>query len=182
MPEPYEVWPRVPESMPGNTPPPYAHRTPPDCAGALTRALLGILETRTAALFSLPPVLTPRSLRDVRAAITEAITVGAPAYNEGNVRGCDIGYWTALQTLLAAPPEGTILGYARVHARLRALGEAEPTAGPLDERGCDDFAWALRRCFDGILAVRGSSSMPDAVPAAPAAALVSAIAPTEADA
>lgn len=148
---------------------------------ALAASPLGIYESRATALFSLPPLQSVRTLRDVRGTITDAIAHGAPAYNDGNVRGCGILYWTTLQTLLAAPTETTLLGYARIRARLRPLGEAEPPASSLDDRGIDDFAWSLRRCFDAILDERGVESQPKAVVAAPRGVFISPNAPTEAD-
>ncbi len=76
-------------------------------------------------------------------AISGAIRVGAPAYNEGNVSRCYDVYADAARALIAS--RGDCPG---VQAALRAgLVRAES----LDD--VDEQAWAMRDAFDGLLSV-----------------------------
>lgn len=111
------------------------------------------LQLRSAALLDLPDVLTVATIGDVQHTLTAAINVGAPRYNTGDVRGCCVVYWSTALALQAATALRGFPGYARIQGQLRAITDADVSPLPLDTRGVDDLAWALRRAFDAILAM-----------------------------
>jgi hypothetical protein len=122
---------------------------------ALASSRLTGLQIRAATLLDLPEVLVLGSLAEIQDALRAAITVGAPRYNAGNVRGCCTVYWATAQTLLAATAIRGFSGYARAMALLRAASESAIPGAALDEQGVDDLAWALRRAFDDTLRLSG---------------------------
>lgn len=120
---------------------------------ALAPSRLSALQLRSAALLDLPDVLTVGGITDVQAMLSAAINVGAPRYNDGDIRGCCVVYWSTAQTVLAAPALRGSPGHARALGQLRAVTDAAVPPLPLDRQGIDDLAWALRRAFDAILAM-----------------------------
>ncbi len=82
----------------------------------------------------------------VRCTLSAAVSLGAPAYNSGDVRGCYEVYDCAARLVLAeSRAERTAGALALLQ---RALDEAATLP---DER---DSAWALRAAFDEIRAMR----------------------------
>jgi hypothetical protein len=122
---------------------------------ALAPQLLGQLQTRAAALFDLPDITQIASLAEVHQAIVSAISVGAPRYNSGDIRGCCTMYWATGQALLCAQAVRGFPGYARVLAPIRQVYETEVPTHPLDRPAADAYAWALRHAFDAALQVSG---------------------------
>jgi hypothetical protein len=95
------------------------------------------------------------ALEDLHEAIANAISVGAPRYNAGDIAGCCTMYWATIQAMIFAPVRRGFAGYARAMAQLKAVAETEPPPAPLDSRGVDMFAWDLRHAFDAALRVTG---------------------------
>ena len=120
---------------------------------ALAPSRMGELQLRTAALLDLPDLLTIASMDDIHATIGGAISIGAPRYNAGDVRGCCVIYWTSAQSLVAAPVTRGFPGYARALGQLRAALDTPPPLMPFGSEGVDGLAWALRHAFDAILAM-----------------------------
>lgn len=121
---------------------------------ALAPSRMGELQIRAAALLDLPDLLAVASPEAIADAIAAAITIGAPRYNAGDVRGCCIVYWATAQTLVAAPATRGFPGHARALGHLRAALEMPPPAMPFGADGVDALAWALRDAFDAILAMK----------------------------
>ena len=122
---------------------------------ALALDRLGELQLRAAALLELPAIVSVDSFEQITAAIANAINSGAPRYNAGDIRGCCVVYWSAIQTLVAAPATRGFPNYARTLGQLRAVADLEPPPYPLDDAGVDDYAWALRHALDAVLTVQG---------------------------
>ena len=83
------------------------------------------------------------SLRTIAARIEAAISVGAPAYNEGNHEGCYRAYAAAAVAIDhelkdCAQPRDALLAGVRKADKLVSF---------------DDKAWAMRDAFDGVLDV-----------------------------
>lgn len=78
-----------------------------------------------------------------RTAISQAIAVGAPAYNRGDVRGCAEVYQETAR--------GMIDSRLDIPASLRDRLKSEVDDGITDTTDYNDKAWALRRVFDSIL-------------------------------
>ncbi len=107
---------------------------------------------RIETLLFLPMVAQITTLDQVESAITEAIQFGAPAYNDGDVRGCATCYWATAFGLLQAPTPRGVAGLARVLRPLRSpVEETGPSLGD-DARAIDDFAWRMRQALDASLA------------------------------
>jgi len=83
----------------------------------------------------------------MRGVLTAAIARGAPTYNSGNVAGCYEIYRATAQQLLES---GAAQGVVR-----ETLREAMMTAGRSAD--ADKAAWAMRRAFDSILAMKPST-------------------------
>lgn len=120
---------------------------------ALAPSRMSALQIRANALLDLPDVLSVGGIADVHSVLNAAITVGAPRYNAGDVRGCCTAYWSTALTLVGTTPMRGFPGYARALGQLRAIVEAEVPPLPLDKQGIDELAWTLRRAFDSILAM-----------------------------
>jgi hypothetical protein len=106
---------------------------------------------RLAAVLALPPLETLLAAEQIRDIINGAIMLGAPAYNEGDARGCGIIYWATALTLVDAP---TLRGFAGMTRALRPLRQAvEEQIPPLlgDARAIGDFAWRMRHALDAAL-------------------------------
>ncbi|HUY76031.1 MAG TPA: hypothetical protein VMV29_04630 [Ktedonobacterales bacterium] len=128
------------------------HRLSIDALGATPAEQL---EARVRCLLDLQELSGVEALEDLHDAIANAIAVGAPRYNAGDIRGCCTMYWTTIQAMIFAPVRRGFAGYARTMAQLKAVVEADPPPAPLDSRGVDTFAWDLRYAFDAALRVTG---------------------------
>jgi len=128
------------------------HRLSVDALGA---APAEQLEARVRCLLDLQELSGVEALEDLHIAIANAISVGAPRYNAGDIRGCCTMYWTTIQAMIFAPVRRGFAGYARAMAQLKAVIEIDPPPAPLDSRGVDTFAWDLRHAFDAALRVTG---------------------------
>lgn len=118
---------------------------------ALAPSRIGELQVRTAALLDLPDITSVSSFAQVQDVIAAAINIGAPRYNDGDIRGCAVVYWSTMQSLVAAPAVRGFSGHARSMAQLRAALDQPPPPYPLEAAGTDDFAWMLRRAFDATV-------------------------------
>ena len=78
-----------------------------------------------------------------RAAISQAIAVGAPAYNRGDIRGCAELYQDAAARMIDSGLD--------IPASLRDRLKTEVDDLITDTTDYNDKAWALRRVFDSIL-------------------------------
>lgn len=119
---------------------------------ALAPNRLGELELRAATLLDLPGIVTVDSFEKITEVVANAINAGAPRYNAGDILGCCVVYWGTIQTLVAAPATRGFPNYARAMGQLRAVADLEPPPYLLDAAGVDEYAWALRRAFDAVLA------------------------------
>ncbi len=113
------------------------------------------LQARVRCLLDLQELSGIEALEDLHNAIATAISVGAPRYNAGDIRGCCTMYWTTMQAMVSAPVRRGFAGYARAMAQLKAVAEVEPPLAPLDSQGVDSFAWELRHAFEAALQVTG---------------------------
>jgi serine protease Do len=92
---------------------------------------------------SLLDAMTPRDVEALARPLVEAIQEGAPAYNRGDATLCWAVYARAAAALAESP---------RVPTPVRdTLAESLDRARALTDD--DARAWALRDCFDGLLAV-----------------------------
>lgn len=121
---------------------------------ALAPTRLGELELRAAVLLDLPAVVAVESFEQITAAIADAINIGAPRYNAGDIHGCCVVYWGTIQTLVAAPATRGFPNYARALGQLRAVADLEPPPYLLDDAGVDAYAWALRQAFDSVMGLQ----------------------------
>jgi hypothetical protein len=129
-----------------------AQRLPID---ALSPARLDQLATRVAAILDIPEVSTLGSMDEMRQIISAAISVGAPRYNAGDIRGCCRMYWTTMYTLVIAPAFRGFPGYAVAMGYLRDVIERATPPMALEMASVDDYAWTLRRAFDAALQTPG---------------------------
>ena len=86
---------------------------------------------------------TAPNLEQVKQQISRAISVGAPAYNAGDIKGCADTYAATAQTILS----GILPDQLRINLD-KCLKEMNDDAGNMND---DARAWALRRQFDAIL-------------------------------
>ncbi len=119
-------------------------------AGSRPLATLGRLRSRTSRQRQVPhhplSLLEGCATDDIEAvavAIMQAIQLGAPAYNQGDIEGCYRLYSLTTERILREH-----LDCPGVHAALR---EGQQRCTQLDTS--DDRAWALRDTFDGLLHV-----------------------------
>lgn len=110
---------------------------------------------RFSALRDLPEVNALSSLDDIHTVIRDAINIGAPRYNAGDIIGCCTVYWATMMALVSAPVFRGFPGHARAMAPLREIVERAPSPQPMLSQGIDDFAWLQRRAFDAVLALQG---------------------------
>lgn len=83
-----------------------------------------------------------RRLEEAKRRIAEAISIGAPAYNAGDVAGCARTYEKTAIDVVSLLPRG---GDGDLRASLEAaIGAVDVANDP------DDAAWTLRRRFDAI--------------------------------
>ncbi len=111
----------------------------------------GVPSVRVRAILALPDVTEIDVPETVGRAISAAIAVGAPTYNDGDTRGCGIIYWATALALTLAPVTRGFNGQARAIRTLRNAVE-EPFA-PIGNNApaLDDFAWRMRRALDATL-------------------------------
>ena len=89
-----------------------------------------------------PSTKAAPNLEHLKQQISRAISVGAPAYNAGDIKGCADAYAATAQAILGDLPD-------QLRTNLdKCLEEMNGDAGNLDD---DAKAWALRRQFDAIL-------------------------------
>jgi hypothetical protein len=122
---------------------------------ALHGARIDQLATRVGAILDIPEVTTLGSMDEMRRVISGAISIGAPRYNAGDIRGCCRVYWATMYTLVVAPAFRGFAGYERAIGYLRSVIERQEPMAPLDAQSIDDYAWTLRRAFDAALQTPG---------------------------
>lgn len=83
------------------------------------------------------------SVESIATSLMEAIQVGAPAYNEGDIEGCYRLYAHTAEQIIAERPD--------CPGAQRALREGLHRCEQLES--VDDKAWAMRDTFDGLLGV-----------------------------
>jgi hypothetical protein len=91
-------------------------------------------------------------LAEIRAWISFAISLGAPAYNQGDQRGCYEVY-AAVARLLVRAVNGADDARGRLEVALRRCAASN---------NVDEQAWTMRRAFDAVLAppaVEGTDEM-----------------------
>lgn len=108
---------------------------------------------RLLSIADMPEVTGFGALQDIYTLIGAAISVGAPRYNSGDVRGCAALYWMTAQLIAEAPATRGIPGYARAIAQIKPIIEREPPAGPLTPAAIDAYAWELRHALDAVARV-----------------------------
>jgi hypothetical protein len=113
------------------------------------------LATRVGAILDIPEVTALGSMDEMRRVISAAISIGAPRYNAGDIRGCCRVYWAAMYTLVVAPAFRGFPGYERAIAYLSKVIERQPPMAALDAQSIDDYAWTLRQAFDAALQTPG---------------------------
>ena len=97
-------------------------------------------------ILELPEVVTINSVSDMQTVIEEAISLGAPRYNRGDIAGCARLYLATALALVHAQINRGFPGQARaVDTLKKGLAEAQVLTS-VDER-----AWALRHAFDRVL-------------------------------
>ena len=82
------------------------------------------------------------NLEQIKQQISRAISVGAPAYNAGDIKGCADTYAATAQTILGALPDQLRINLDK------CLVDIHGDAGNIND---DARAWALRKQFDAIL-------------------------------
>lgn len=100
-----------------------------------------------------PEVTGFGSLQDIYSLIGLAISVGAPRYNSGDIRGCAALYWTTTRLIIDAPATRGIPGYAKAIAQLRPAADTEPPSGAYTPAAIDALAWELRHALDAVARV-----------------------------
>ncbi len=107
---------------------------------------LAELQERLLTVLLLPDVTQVESLDDLRAPIEQAIALGAPAYNRGDIAGCARLYLATALTLIHAQATRGFPGQAKALDTLKKGASEAYTQTDVDER-----AWTLRHAFDRIL-------------------------------
>lgn len=122
---------------------------------ALTLSPFEQFQTRITSLLDLPDIGGLTSLNEMHEVATAAIGKGAPRYNGGDIRGCCLIYWSAIQVLGTAPVLRGFPGYARAMGLLRPMLDGEAPPAVMSATEIDQLAWHLRQILDGILQMRG---------------------------
>ncbi|HZC06313.1 MAG TPA: hypothetical protein VE338_11815 [Ktedonobacterales bacterium] len=117
---------------------------------ALDQAPRDQLRRRLACIADLPEVTGFNALDDIYALISATINVGAPRYNQGDVRGCAALYWTTLRLIAETPALRGFPGYAKAVAQIKPVLEFAVPAGPFTTAATDAFAWELRHALDAV--------------------------------
>lgn len=108
-------------------------------------------QRRLRLLAELPDVSGFASFQDVTAVISNAINIGAPSYNSGDIRGCASLYWMIVRLIFEAPATRGFPGYARLQGQLKPLAEADTPVRPLTPQELDAYAWELRHALDATV-------------------------------
>lgn len=104
------------------------------------------LQERLLTILLLPDITQVETLDDLRAPIEQAISIGAPTYNRGNIAGCARLYLATALTLIHAQIVRGFPGQAKALDTLKkGVSEAQMQTDP------DERAWTLRHVFDRIL-------------------------------
>lgn len=106
---------------------------------------------RLSLLAALPDVTGFASHQNIVDLIGDTISVGAPRYNSGDIRGCAALYWMAARLICETPATRGFPGYARLQGQLKPLASAEAPTGALSFNEADAWAWELRRALDATL-------------------------------
>jgi hypothetical protein len=122
---------------------------------ALYPSRLDQLATRVGAISDIPEMTTLGSMDEMRRVISAAISVGAPRYNAGDIRGCCRIYWATMHTLVVAPAFHGFPGYERAMGPMQNVIERPAPLNALDTQSIDEYAWALRQAFDTALQTPG---------------------------
>jgi hypothetical protein len=122
---------------------------------SLNQARIDQLATRVGAILDIPDVTTLGSMDEMRRVISAAISVGAPRYNAGDIRGCCRIYWATMHTLVVAPAFRGFPAYERAIGYMRDAIAREAPMVTMDIAGIDEYAWLLRRAFDAVLQTPG---------------------------
>jgi len=111
---------------------------------------------RLALLAELPDITGFASHQDIVNLIGETISVGAPRYNSGDIRGCAALYWLVMRLICETPATRGFPGYARLQGHFKALADAEARIGTMSHAEADAWAWELRYAFDAALGIAPS--------------------------
>lgn len=107
---------------------------------------LAALQEHLLIILELPDITSLTTLDDIQAPIEQAISIGAPRYNRGDIAGCARLYLATALTLLNAQVSRGFPGQARA---LDTLKKGVAEAQSLSD--VDGRAWALRHAFDRVL-------------------------------
>jgi hypothetical protein len=107
---------------------------------------LAMLQEQLLTILELPDITTLAALDDIQQPIEQAISVGAPRYNRGDIAGCARLYLATALTLTSAQVSRGFPGQARA---LDTLKKGLVEAQALND--ADSRAWALRHAFDRVL-------------------------------
>lgn len=108
---------------------------------------------RLALLAELPEITGFASYQEIVDAVGGAISVGAPRYNSGDIRGCAALYWMVIRLMCETPATRGFPGYARLQGHLKSLADAKPHAGTMSHAEADAWAWELRHALDATTGV-----------------------------
>lgn len=120
---------------------------------ALDQMPVDQMRRRLTCIENLPEVSGFTALEDIYALIGATINVGAPRYNNGDVRGCAALYWTTLNLIADTPATRGFPGFAKAVAQSRTALDLEIPVGPFTPAAIDAFAWELRSALDAIARV-----------------------------
>lgn len=122
-------------------------RTPSPVDG-LDASGLDRAQRRLALLGELPEVVAFAAPDDLTGLIANAINIGAPRYNSGDVRACGALYWMVVRLICETPTVRGIPGYARLQGQLKPLADAGASGALMTSAEVDAWAWGLRRALD----------------------------------
>lgn len=108
-------------------------------------------QRRLRLLTELPEVTGFASFQDVTVVISNAINIGAPSYNSGDIRGCAALYWIIIRLICEAPATRGFPGYARLQGQLKPLAEPDAPIRPMTPQEADAYAWELRHALDATV-------------------------------
>lgn len=111
------------------------------------------MRRRMTCIADMPDVNAFNTLDEIHVLIANAINVGAPRYNAGDVRGCAALYWVTIQLIAETPAMRGIPGYARAMAQIKSVLDLEAPLGPFTAAATDAFAWELRHALDALARV-----------------------------
>jgi hypothetical protein len=161
MPRPSELWEEHQRTAARHASPTVVLSTTGAVVGTADDAATtasGHYETENLRIAALPP--SGRGQTTVKRAIQEVIELGAPAYNRGNKAGCYYLYKRTAEEIVRRLPAQ--------HRWRGALSEAMHRGRTLsqDRDDADGAAWAIRICFDEILASTSNEPLGNRMPTA----------------